>query len=258
MAELDVGELVVVEERDGGARPIGSLTDRDLVVRGLARGGERVRELRVADLMRGDPITAREDEDVDGVLERMRRYSIRRMPIVDDAGHLQGMLTLDDIVAWKAAPPAAATREPQPRRFVERVRPSMARAFVGGIVSGLIGGALLGALCAAIGAPLTPNLWAPVLGVSAAWGALFGLLAGGLSRPVTVLVGALFGAVVGALLLFVVLPGVADLDVRAVLPVGTTLGLHVAFGVAVALVFCLFHEPRERVVELPPARSSSL
>jgi CBS domain-containing protein len=98
MTDHDVGTLVVVDQRDGVARPVGIVTDRDLVTRALARG-EPVAGV-VRDVMDDGIVTAREDDDVDTVLARLRQRAVRRLPIVDRAGALIGILSLDDIIGW--------------------------------------------------------------------------------------------------------------------------------------------------------------
>lgn len=100
MADNNVGDLVVVEQTDDEVHPIGIVTDRDLVTRGIARGAPLALELTVRDVMRENLVTAFDDETVDVVLHRIKQHGIRRIPIVDRAGVLQGILTLDDIVAW--------------------------------------------------------------------------------------------------------------------------------------------------------------
>lgn len=99
MRELHVGDLIVL---DAERRPIGILTDRDITVGVVAQSPEHIDSLRVEDVMTRAPITAREAESLDDALKRMRSYGIRRMPVVDDAGTLQGLLTFDDLVAVTA------------------------------------------------------------------------------------------------------------------------------------------------------------
>lgn len=98
MSQHDVGTVVVIEEREGVARPVGIVTDRDLVMRALARG-EPVACL-VADVMDANLLVALEDDDVDAVLAKLRQRAVRRVPIVRRDGALAGILTLDDIIEW--------------------------------------------------------------------------------------------------------------------------------------------------------------
>ena len=111
MAMLDVGDLVVVTERtDALPVPVGIITDRDLMIEVLARP-ERVPALTtVADVMHRPLITATEDEDIETIVEKMRANGVRRIPIVDDDGGLQGLLSIDDVIGWIREEIQAATR----------------------------------------------------------------------------------------------------------------------------------------------------
>jgi CBS domain-containing protein len=100
MMKENVGDLVVVQNIGGKVRPIGIVTDRDLVTGALALGDERAFRLEVRDVMQPELITSFDDEPVETVLASLKRHQIRRMPIVDRQGVLQGVLTLDDIVEW--------------------------------------------------------------------------------------------------------------------------------------------------------------
>jgi CBS domain-containing protein len=96
MREHHVGDLVVVEgERNV---PVGVLTDRDLVVGILAKDVEHVTKLEVGDVLTEGILLAREDEDVSDALHRMQKEGVRRVPVVDGAGSLTGVFTLDDIL----------------------------------------------------------------------------------------------------------------------------------------------------------------
>lgn len=98
MTRHDVGSVVVVEDVGGVARPVGMVTDRDLVTRALARGAPVTGAVR--EVMNGELVTANEADDVDDVLARLRRRAVRRVPVVGAGGELLGILTLDDILAW--------------------------------------------------------------------------------------------------------------------------------------------------------------
>ncbi|HEX3763226.1 MAG TPA: CBS domain-containing protein [Kofleriaceae bacterium] len=101
MAELRVGDLIVVERRPTDRpRPIGIVTDHDLVVRVLTRADRAPATTTVAEVMQTELVTATEDEDVERIVSRMRDHAIRRIPIVDHCGRLQGMLSLDDVLGW--------------------------------------------------------------------------------------------------------------------------------------------------------------
>jgi len=101
MAMFHVRDLNVVEERPRGMpKPIGIITDRDLVVRVLARPGRPLETTTIADVMRRALVTACEDDEIDSVVAKMRDHAIRRIPIVDRCGGLQGLLSIDDVLGW--------------------------------------------------------------------------------------------------------------------------------------------------------------
>ena len=100
MREKHVGYLVVVETDT--MRPVGVLTDRDIVVAVVARE-IKAQTLRVADIMSARPITAREDESVEEALGKMRQFGIRRLPVVNRRDELVGILATDDVLRAIAA-----------------------------------------------------------------------------------------------------------------------------------------------------------
>ncbi len=97
MREFHVGDLVVVEQRGGMNVPVGIVTDRDLVVEILAQGVEAA-SVSVKDLMVQPLKTAREEEELLDALRYMRTKGLRRMPVVNSGGGLEGILTVDDIL----------------------------------------------------------------------------------------------------------------------------------------------------------------
>ena len=99
MRERHIGYLIVVEPHPPHAapRPVGVLTDRDLVVGVLAKGAD-VRLLKVGDVMSRDPIVVCEDSSLNSALAEMRRIGVRRIPVVDAVGQLVGVLSLDEVL----------------------------------------------------------------------------------------------------------------------------------------------------------------
>lgn len=91
MQSADTGVLPVVE----GNRPVGVITDRDLALRVVAEGRT---DARVRDAMSSRVRTAREDDDLDTVMQIMASEQVRRVPIVDERGELVGIVAQADIV----------------------------------------------------------------------------------------------------------------------------------------------------------------
>ena len=94
MKDQDTGVVPVVD----GRRIIGLITDRDIVVRGLAEG-KNLENVRVNELMTKSVRSVREDASVDEVLNMMSSAEIRRVPVVNSNDELVGIVSLGDIAA---------------------------------------------------------------------------------------------------------------------------------------------------------------
>lgn len=92
MAEKDVGSVVVVEDD----RPVGVITDRSVVL--SLESDPDVSERKAEEIMGESPVTGTTDMTVFKAIRRMREGPVRRLPIVDEDGTLQGIVTLDDIL----------------------------------------------------------------------------------------------------------------------------------------------------------------
>jgi len=92
MKDLDVGSLPICGEDN---RLKGMLTDRDIVVRCLADGGDP-KTTRAGDLAQGKPVTIGADDTIEEAIRTMQQHQVRRLPVID--GHdLVGMLSQADI-----------------------------------------------------------------------------------------------------------------------------------------------------------------
>lgn len=97
MRQHHVGNVIVVEQRDGLRIPVGILTDRDLVMEVLAKDVS-VEACTVGDIMSFDLVTAKETDGIWNTLQRMRARSVRRIPVVSGTGALVGILSADDLL----------------------------------------------------------------------------------------------------------------------------------------------------------------
>lgn len=92
MRELDVGALPICGNDD---RLKGMLTDRDIVVKCIADGGDPT-SVTAGSLAEGKPVTIGADDDIREALEVMQEYQVRRLPVID--GHdLVGIISQADI-----------------------------------------------------------------------------------------------------------------------------------------------------------------
>jgi CBS domain-containing protein len=92
MATLDVGALPICGEDN---RLKGMLTDRDIVVKSLAQGGDP-RSTRAGELAEGKPVTIGADDDIEEALKMMKKHQVRRLPVIDDHS-LVGIISQADI-----------------------------------------------------------------------------------------------------------------------------------------------------------------
>lgn len=96
MRERPVGNVVVVENLDGKRRPIGFLTDRDIVVSVVA-AGLAAENLVVGDVMTKPVYCCGGSQDVFDAIAIMREHGIRRLPVLDEDGSLIGIVAASDI-----------------------------------------------------------------------------------------------------------------------------------------------------------------
>lgn len=92
MKEENVGSVVIVEED----RPIGIVTDRDLVLEVLEPRHDP-REVTAESVMTETVVTVSTDTGIFQATAKMFEYAVRRIPVVDDGGELAGIVTLDDL-----------------------------------------------------------------------------------------------------------------------------------------------------------------
>ncbi len=91
MAEIDAGFLPVGE----GDRLIGIVTDRDIAIRGVARG--QPPESNIRDVMSAEVCYCYDDDEIDDVAENMSEIQVRRLPVIDHDKRLVGIVALSDI-----------------------------------------------------------------------------------------------------------------------------------------------------------------
>ena len=96
MSEKNYGSVVIV---DGTGRLEGIFTERDVLRRIVAKGVDPS-GTRLADVMTRDVKTARIDDEVLTCMRQMSNGRFRHLPLVDEAGALQGMVSQGDFVAY--------------------------------------------------------------------------------------------------------------------------------------------------------------
>lgn len=91
MADEDIGSLPVAEND----RLVGMVTDRDIVIRGLAQG--KANDTAIRDVMSTEIKYCFEDDDLESVAQNMGDLQIRRLPVVSRDKRLVGIVSLGDL-----------------------------------------------------------------------------------------------------------------------------------------------------------------
>ena len=92
MKQHDVGSVPVVESD----RLVGIVTDRDIVLK-IVAGGRNPEQATVKEAMTPNPVSCKEDDDLEYALRVMKERQVRRMPIVDGRGRLTGIIAQADV-----------------------------------------------------------------------------------------------------------------------------------------------------------------
>jgi CBS domain-containing protein len=95
MVQNNCGEIPIV---DSSSRPLGVVTDRDIVCRVVAEGRNPAGDT-VESCMSTPVVTVRVDASLDEVISTMEAHKIRRVPVVDDGGCCAGIIAQADVAA---------------------------------------------------------------------------------------------------------------------------------------------------------------
>ena len=109
MKAENIGSVPVCEDRHN-RKLLGIVTDRDLALYVVAEDRD-ANSTKVHDVMTRQPVTCSADDDIQRALEAMEKNQVRRIPVLDDDGHLIGIIAQADV----------ATRTDQPEKTAEVV-----------------------------------------------------------------------------------------------------------------------------------------
>jgi CBS domain-containing protein len=93
MTDMNVGSVIIVEDD----KPLGLLTDRDIVSKVIAYGKD-YKTTAIGEVMASPIITVSEEKDIVEVTKLMSFHGIRRLPVVDAGGKVVGVVSLHDIL----------------------------------------------------------------------------------------------------------------------------------------------------------------
>lgn len=98
MVERDCGQIPVVESASS-MRPVGVVTDRDIIIRAVARGKNPL-DLTARDVMTSPAVTVTPEITLEDCCETLESMQVRRVPVVDDDGACAGMVSQADIAQY--------------------------------------------------------------------------------------------------------------------------------------------------------------
>ena len=96
MRQHHTGDLIVVDNLQSRL-PVGIVTDRDLVIEILAVSLDYW-TLTAGDVMSDELLTVKENDSLADVLQKMSSKGVRRTPVLNNSGHIEGIFTLDDFI----------------------------------------------------------------------------------------------------------------------------------------------------------------
>jgi len=98
MRQDHVGDVVVTRMGASGNRPVGILTDRDIVIQVVAEDVP-LSSVTAGDAMTRELVTVVETASLSEAASLMGQHGIRRLPVTDTQGQLIGVLSMDDVLA---------------------------------------------------------------------------------------------------------------------------------------------------------------
>lgn len=125
-----VGDVVVVEKRNGVVVPIGILTDRDIVVAVVANDVPPGK-LCVRDVMTYDLIICHEKDDIYMTINLMKQNGVKRIPVTNEDGSLIGIISSDDLLSHMSQQFVGLSKVPEYQHKKEEVARPASRLHVG-------------------------------------------------------------------------------------------------------------------------------
>lgn len=121
MAREHVGDLVVARSSNGDRTPIGIVTDRDIVLKGVSEHVD-LENTAVSDIMSDDLVTVQEDSGIYETIELISEEGVNRVPVVNAHGKLVGILTSNDLLELLMLELSRLTRVTDQQRQRERAQ----------------------------------------------------------------------------------------------------------------------------------------
>ncbi|MGA0162778.1 MAG: CBS domain-containing protein [Bdellovibrionota bacterium] len=110
MRENHIGFLIITKSGRVKDEPLGVVTDRDMVLRGIAEG--RFSELtKISELMSSDPVSVHKSDSILTAVEKMKKHGVKRLLLIDDDESLYGVISSDDLFSALVGEKSASSQE---------------------------------------------------------------------------------------------------------------------------------------------------
>lgn len=93
MKQNNIGDVIVIKND----KPVGILTDRDIVIK-VAANDVAFADIKVSDVMSGQLLLLKAEQEVKEAINAMREKGVRRAPVIDEQNKLIGIATVDDLL----------------------------------------------------------------------------------------------------------------------------------------------------------------
>ncbi len=94
MRQKDCG---VVPVADAGNRIVGMITDRDICL-AIGAADKKLSAVKAGEIIGGKVIACAPDDKIKTVLKKMRKYQLKRLPVIDKNGEIAGILSITDVL----------------------------------------------------------------------------------------------------------------------------------------------------------------
>jgi CBS domain-containing protein len=97
MKKHNIGDIIVVTDKDSKVKPVGILTDRDIAMKIVADELD-AKKIGIGDAMSQDLLTLNYHQGVQEAIDMMSAKGVRRAPVVDDQYKIIGIASIDDLL----------------------------------------------------------------------------------------------------------------------------------------------------------------
>jgi len=96
MKDHNIGAIIVIKDKNTSKTPCGIITDRDIMIKWLEKGIDN-QALTVGQVMSQDLLTIKQNQSILDAISALSEKGVRRAPVINQAGEVIGIISIDDI-----------------------------------------------------------------------------------------------------------------------------------------------------------------